>query len=150
MSRSLDLMANNPGAHWTSGWAPHSGEQKSLRPRYCKTGPHFRSEYSDCSGRTTVFEFPGRHLGLSPRKLGLNPRPICMGYTVGKMTLVQIFVHYVGFLPSVQFLQSATVYSFIHLPPTIHNPSNSDQWRTQEIFSGGGCSKNSVEDRGQR
>lgn len=82
---------------------------------------------SDYSGRTTVFEFPGRHLGLSPRKLGFNPKPDYMGYTVDKVALGQVFAHYVGFLLSVYFLQPATVYSFIHLPPTIHNPSNSDR-----------------------
>jgi len=57
--------------------------------------------FSDCSGRTTVFEFPDRHLGLSPRKLGLNPRPVNVGYTVDKVALVQVFAHYVGFLLSV-------------------------------------------------
>jgi len=31
---------------------------------------------SDCSGRTTVFEFPGRHIDFLTRKLGLDPRPV--------------------------------------------------------------------------
>lgn len=103
MSWPLDLMGNNPRSHWTSGWVgPTQWRREKSAPEVRQDRPTVTSVCSDCSERTTVFQFPCRpHLGLSPSKPGLDPTPVYMGCTADTVALGQVFAEYVGFLLSV-------------------------------------------------
>jgi hypothetical protein len=56
---------------------------------------------------------------LSPRRPGLNPRPVRVGFVVGKVALGQAFLRVLWF-SSVSTIPPV-LHIHLHLPPTLHN-----------------------------